>query len=156
VAAVGPTVRLEDLARSLRWAREALALARRGILPDDGMIRCVDHMPMLVIFKDEELVFTVAEQRLAPLLEVRAGHRVRLARTWLACLQCGFNATEAAGRLNVHPQTVMYRIHQLEGMFGDQLYDPERRLEFEMGLRVWLARERTDEEPAGRMAALRS
>lgn len=137
-AAIGPTVEAGELGRSLRWARDALVLAERGVVPDDGLIRCVDHMPSLVVFKDEELVWTVAKTRLAPLLDIRVRHRDRLARTLLACLQSGFNATEVANRLHVHPQTVRYRLHQLEELFGDQLYDPETRMAFEMSLRVWL------------------
>ncbi|MDX6743771.1 helix-turn-helix domain-containing protein [Actinocorallia sp. A-T 12471] len=137
-AAIGPTVEPADLGNSLRWAREVLALAHRGVVPDDGLIRCVDHLPSLVVFKDEDLVWTVARARLAPLLDIRARHRDRLARTLLACLQNGFNATEVAARLHVHPQTVRYRLHQLEELFGEQLYDPEARMAFEMSLRVWL------------------
>jgi PucR C-terminal helix-turn-helix domain len=139
VAAIGPTVAVEDAATSLRWAREALHLVRRGVLPDDRLIRAVDNMPSLVIFKEEELIRLVAERRLAPLMKVRPRHRERLARTMLACLQSGFNATEVAARLHVHPQTVRYRLHQLEELFGEQLYDPDVRLEFEMVLHVWLS-----------------
>ncbi|WP_433328477.1 PucR family transcriptional regulator [Spirillospora sp. CA-294931] len=139
VVAVGPTVRTEDAARSLRWAREALPLARRGILATDEVIRCADHMPALVVFKDEELVRAVADMRLSPLNSVRPRHRERLVRTLLACLQNGFNATEVANRLHVHPQTVRYRLHQLEELFGEGLYDPEKRLEMEMVLTVWLS-----------------
>ncbi|MQY06900.1 PucR family transcriptional regulator [Actinomadura macrotermitis] len=139
VAAMGPTVRTEDAAKSLRWAREALPLARRGILPSDTLIRCADHMPTLVVFKDEELVRAVADLRLAPLRAIRPRHRERLMRTLLACLQNGFNATEVAARLHVHPQTVRYRLHQLEELFGDRLYEPESRLEMEMVLTVWLS-----------------
>ncbi|KAB2380764.1 PucR family transcriptional regulator [Actinomadura montaniterrae] len=138
VAALGPTVRTEDAAKSLRWAREALPLARRGILASDRLIRCADHMPALVVFKDEELVRAVADLRLAPLKTVRPRHRERLMRTLLSCLQNGFNATEVATRLHVHPQTVRYRLHQLEELFGERLYDPETRLEMEMVLTVWL------------------
>ncbi|MFI6518667.1 PucR family transcriptional regulator [Spirillospora sp. NPDC050679] len=151
VAAMGPTVRTEDAAKSLRWAREALPLARRGILPSDGLIRCADHMPTLVVFKDEELVRAVADLRLAPLKTVRPRHRERLMRTLLACLQNGFNATEVANRLHVHPQTVRYRLHQLEELFGERLYDPESRLEMEMVLTVWLS---APDDGAGEVIAL--
>jgi DNA-binding PucR family transcriptional regulator len=157
VAVLGPTVRTEDAAKSLRWAREALPLARRGILASERLIRCADHMPTLVVFKDEELVRAVADLRLAPLKTVRPRHRERLMRTLLACLQNGFNATEVANRLHVHPQTVRYRLHQLEELFGERLYDPETRLEMEMVLTVWLTTppdgrpgaERTGAERAG-------
>jgi hypothetical protein len=148
VAAVGPTVRVEETAKSLRWAREGLALARRGVLPADRPVRCVEHMPTLVMFKDEELIRIVGERRLAPLQKVRPRHRERLARTLLACLQSGFNATEVATRLHVHPQTVRYRLHQLEELFGDELHDPDIRLEFEMVLHVWLLQAEEENAPA--------
>ncbi|MFI0353937.1 PucR family transcriptional regulator [Actinomadura sp. 9N407] len=149
VAALGPTVRTGDAAKSLRWAREALPLARRGVLPADRLIRCAEHMPTLVVFKDEELVRAVADLRLAPLKAVRPRHRERLMRTLLSCLQNGFNATEVAGRLHVHPQTVRYRLHQLEELFGPRLYEPESRLEMEMVLTVWLTTPASEERDNG-------
>jgi DNA-binding PucR family transcriptional regulator len=93
---------------------------------------------------------------LEPLLEVRPRHRERLARTLLACLQNGFNATEVAARLHVHPQTVRYRLHQLEELFGEQLYDPGVRLEFEIVLHVWIAvaGEAAGSEPPAEVIAL--
>jgi hypothetical protein len=148
VAAMGPTVRTEDAAKSLRWAREALPLARRGILPADRLIRCADHMPTLVVFKDEELVRAIADLRLAPLKAIRPRHRERLMRTLLSCIQNGFNATEVATRLHVHPQTVRYRLHQLEELFGKRLYDPETRLEMEMVLTVWLTAADAEQRPS--------
>ncbi|ACY98409.1 MULTISPECIES: PucR family transcriptional regulator [Thermomonospora] len=155
VAAVGPTVDpMADpshTARSLHWAREALALARRGLLPADDLVIAADHMPVLTIMRSRELVLLVAAHRLKPLQSVRPSQRVRLARTLLECLRCGFNATEVAARLQVHPQTVRYRLHQLHDLFGDILHDPERRLELEMALHAWLARSPPhdhDEPPA--------
>jgi len=155
VAAIGPTVPVSEAAKSLRWAREALALARRGVLPADRPVRCVDHMPTLVMFKDEELIRIVGERRLAPLQKVRPRHRERLARTLLACLQSGFNATEVAARLHVHPQTVRYRLHQLEELFGRQLYDPDIRLELEMVLHVWLFHTQEADQPPANVISLK-
>jgi hypothetical protein len=157
VAAAGPTVDPTagpgQAARSLRWAREALALAGRGLLPDDRLVVATEHMPALTVMRSEELVALVAAHRLEPLTRVRPSQRVRLARTLLECLRCGFNATEVAGRLRVHPQTVRYRLHQLQDLFGDEMYAPERRLELEMALFAWLARSPTgDPAEAARTA----
>ena len=43
---------------------------------------------------------------------------------------------EVAHRLRVHPQTVRYRLHQLEDLFGDALTDPQARFELEIALRA--------------------
>lgn len=138
-AALGPTVEPAEVAVSLRWAREALAFARRGILPGDGLVVAADHMPTLVILQHEDLVERVGTRRLAPLLKVRPRQRYALAETLQACLASGFNATEVAGRLHMHAQTIRYRLRKLEELFGDDIYDPELRLEFQMVLHAWLA-----------------
>lgn len=143
IVAVGPTVPTGDAAKSLGWAREALRLAERGIITADGPVRCADHEATMVVFRDEDFIRTVAETRLAPLLALRPAQRERLAETLLACLQRAFNANEAAERLHIHPQTVRYRLRQLEELFGDRLYDPGRQMALEMALHAWLTANRT-------------
>ncbi|MGP3959244.1 helix-turn-helix domain-containing protein [Nonomuraea sp. 3N208] len=133
--AIGPAVPLAAAATSLRWAREALELSRRGVLPR-GLLRCEDHMSTLVVFKDEELVSALAEVRLAPLAHLRPTQQDRLAETLLAWLRHGRGAGEVAARLHVHPQTVRYRLRQLEELYGDQLADPDIRFELEIALRA--------------------
>ncbi|TMR90299.1 PucR family transcriptional regulator [Nonomuraea basaltis] len=133
--AIGPAVPLAAAATSLRWAREALELSRRGVLPR-GLLRCDDHMATLVVFKDEELVSALAEVRLAPLGHLRPTQQDRLAETLLAWLRHGRGAGEVAARLHVHPQTVRYRLRQLEELYGDQLADPDIRFELEIALRA--------------------
>ncbi|MEU1724678.1 helix-turn-helix domain-containing protein [Nonomuraea sp. NPDC005692] len=134
-AAIGPAVPLAAAATSLRWAREALELSRRGVLPR-GLLRCADHMATLVVFKDEELVGAMAQARLAPLAHLRPAQQDRLAETLLAWLRHGRGAGEVAARLHVHPQTVRYRLRQLEELYGDQLADPDIRFELEIALRA--------------------
>lgn len=136
VAVIGPTEPLSGAARSLRWARDALALARRGIIPADRLIRCSDHLSDLVVLRDEELVRRLAATRLAPLAELRPAQRDRLAETLLAWLQNAGRAPRVAKRLHVHPQTVRYRLRELERLFGDDMTDPDLRFELELALRA--------------------
>jgi PucR C-terminal helix-turn-helix domain len=136
VAAVGPTVPIGEVARSMNWAYRALDLQRRGVISDPGIIRCVDHMSTLIVFQDEELLMSLATMRLAPLAHLRSSQQDRLAETLLAWLQSGRNANEVAVRLHVHPQTVRYRLRQLEEFFGDQLQDRDLRFELEIVLRA--------------------
>jgi DNA-binding PucR family transcriptional regulator len=117
-------------------ARETVALAERGVISGADVIHCVDHMSTLVIFQNEELINTLATLRLAPLAQLRAGQRDRYADTLLTWLQTGGDASEVAAQLHVHPQTVRYRIRQLQMLFGDRLRDPDVRLELEMAGRA--------------------
>ncbi|MFF4272640.1 helix-turn-helix domain-containing protein [Streptomyces sp. NPDC001536] len=135
-AAMGPTVALQDGARSLRWAGEALELTRRGVLPDSELVRCQDHLATLLLLRDDALVDAMAERRLRPLDQVRPPQRERLAETLLSWLNCGHNASEVAVRLAVHPQTVRYRMRQLDELFGGQLHDPTAQFEMQLALRA--------------------
>jgi hypothetical protein len=140
-AVVGPAVRPQEAGRSRRWAAEAMNLVRRGILPDDPVVRCVDHVPTLVIFHAEDLLDTAAAQRLSPFRTLSAPARTRLSETLLMLLRCHFNATKAASYLDIHPQTVRLRQQRLEEIFGADLQDREHRLEMQMLLYAGLARE---------------
>ncbi|MGW1590913.1 helix-turn-helix domain-containing protein [Streptomyces sp. NPDC002386] len=139
-AAMGPPVGLHDGARSLRWATEALGLVRRGVLaaadPAGGVVRCQDHLPALLLLRDDALLDAMAEHRLRPLEQVRPPQRERLAETLLALLASGRGVAEVAARLAVHPQTVRYRMRQLDTLFGELLHDPEARFEMQLALRA--------------------
>ncbi|MFC9969720.1 PucR family transcriptional regulator [Spirillospora sp. NPDC127200] len=137
-AAIGPTVEVTELAKSLRWARQALALAGEGLIDDGRPIVAERHMPIIVMMQERELVERVIQRRLAPLFTVRPAQRYRLAETLLVSLECGFNATEVAGRLHLHAQTVRYRLRQLGELFGDALHATAGRLELHMALEAWL------------------
>jgi len=135
-AAIGPAVPLAGAARSLRWARQALGLARRGIIAADGPVRAADHLSTLLLLADEDLARTLLGGYLTPLARLRPGQRERLAQTMLAWLQFGENAAEVAHYMHVHPQTVRYRLRQIQELFGDQLRDPDRRLDLQLALRA--------------------
>ncbi len=136
-AALGPAVPLSRASASLRWAREALALGLRGVIDfRGGVIRCDEHMSTLLILSDEELTRALRAARLAPLDQLRPAQRDRLAETLLVWLQHGGNANEVATLMHVHPQTVRYRLRQIDELFGGELRDPDGRFELEIALRA--------------------
>ena len=136
-AAMGPVVPLARANMSLRWARAALGLAARGVIGGRGrLVRCDEHLSTLLIFSAEELAGALRAAQLAPLERLRPAQQDRLAETLLAWLQHGCNANEVAVCVHVHPQTVRYRLRQVDDLFGDQLRDPDRRFELEIALRA--------------------
>ncbi len=136
-AAVGPAVPLDMAASSLRWASHALALAQRGILDwDGGVVWCVAGMTQLLVFSDEELLRRFATGLLKPLSDLNPAQRERLAETMLAWLENWGNAIAAARSLHVHPQTVRYRLRQINELFPGDLQDPDKRFALEIALRA--------------------
>lgn len=143
VAAIGPTVPVERVGRSLMWARRALALAVKGHIPrESGLVVTTDHLPALAVYQSKELIAHIAADRLRPLNKLRQNQRRRFAETLQAVLECGFHAPMAATRLKVHPQTIRLRVRKLDEVFGDQIHDPELHMEFLIALRLWLAADR--------------
>ncbi|MFD0538725.1 helix-turn-helix domain-containing protein [Actinomadura luteofluorescens] len=55
-----------------------------------------------------------------------------------------------SGHLHLHPQTVRYRLRQLDDLFGDAVHAASDRLELHMALRAWLA---LNAEPAAEPVA---
>lgn len=135
-AVVGPRVRLSAASTSLKWARRAMALIDRGVLPDKPVTWCGDNLSTLLLTADDFLVRELAERSLAPMASLTAKQRARLSETLLALLETRGSAPEIANRLHIHPQTVRYRMHQLEALFGDHLRDPDERFALEISLRA--------------------
>ncbi|WP_158888877.1 helix-turn-helix domain-containing protein [Amycolatopsis anabasis] len=133
--AIGPCVPLEAVADSLRWARRTLVLAAEGILPGRQVMRSEDHLPTLLLHSDLALVERLRERLFAPLAELTEKQRDRMLETLRAWLHAQGSVLDVAARLDVHPQTVRYRMRQLQATFGERLDDPAARFEMELALR---------------------
>ncbi|GAB3484158.1 helix-turn-helix domain-containing protein [Amycolatopsis cihanbeyliensis] len=134
--AAGPSVPLRDAASSLHWARRTLELVCSGALPDATVTRCTDHLLSLWLRADRFLLTELRKLSLAPLDGLTGKRRAALGGTLLAWLESRGSAVELAERLQVHPQTVRYRLRQLEELFGRRLHDPDERLAMEIALRA--------------------
>ena len=141
-AAVGLAVPLADAADSLRWARQALALAENGTIDAGPLVFCEDHLVTLWLLSDAALADQVSQRHFGALEALSPRQQERLTETFGAWLETRGTAAEIADRLQVHPQTVRYRIRQLERTLGDQFGDPDARFAMEMVLRVMRMREK--------------
>jgi PucR C-terminal helix-turn-helix domain len=133
-AAVGHPVPLSDTVSSLRWARRLLALTAACGNAEPQVSFVDDHLTMLLLLQDESLTRALSSRWLKPLDELTPRQSERLEVTLLAWLEGG-GAPEAARTLQVHPQTIRYRLRQIEKLFGSALRDPRTRFELEMTLR---------------------
>ena len=131
----GPTVPWADAASSLRRAAAAYRLATSGRIPG-GLVIAEDHLATLLLAADRGLAADLAASRLAPLQTLGDGPRARLTETLRAWLDRPGQVQAVAAELDVHPQTVRYRLRQLRELFGARLDDPEARFELALALRV--------------------
>ena len=101
-----------------------------------SLVWCEDHLPTLVLLADADLAATLGREALAPLRPLSPAQADRLARTLLAWLESAGDANAAARRLQVHPQTIRYRLRQVTELFGAALTDPDDRFRLLLALRV--------------------
>lgn len=134
VAAVGHCVPVVDAASSLRWARRLLALAAAMGGPAERVTFVDDHLSELLMLQDASLARALSARWLRPLEDLTPRQSERLEVTLLAWLESG-GAPEAARTLKVHPQTVRYRLRQIEKLFGPAMREPRTRFELELALR---------------------
>ncbi|MFB9727743.1 helix-turn-helix domain-containing protein [Haloechinothrix salitolerans] len=139
-AAIGPATSLTDIRSSLHVARRALDLAERGLLPAEPVIDCGEHRTTLMLFADDLLIDNLIERRLAPLATLTERQQERMLVTLQHWLAARGHAGEIAQRLDVHPQTVRYRVNKLQQLFGEQLTDPQSRFELALATKVRLLR----------------
>jgi PucR-like helix-turn-helix protein len=132
-AALGPAVPVAELGASWSLARAALRLAAGG---NGDAVRADDVLVDLLLFESRVLVDRIVARRLTALDELTPKGRARMAETALAYVREGGNAAAMARALDLHPQTVRYRVARLRELLGEQLDDPEARLELELALRA--------------------
>jgi hypothetical protein len=134
--ALGPTAPWARAAASARRAAAAHRLAAAGRLPGGGLVVAEEHLVALLLAVDPGLAHELAARSLAPLDDLAEGPRERLRETLHAWLDRPGQVQAVAAALDVHPQTVRYRIRQLRDLFGDRLEDPEGRFELALALRA--------------------
>jgi hypothetical protein len=135
-AAVGPVVAVGEADRSFALARRLLGTMQTKAGPTTRIAWCHDHLAMLLLLVDPFLTTQLREHTEAAFAGLTPKQRDRMATTLLAWLQTSGTHNEIAARLDVHPQTVRYRIHQLQELLGDKLADPDARLTMELALRA--------------------
>lgn len=141
--AAGMTVPLARAAESLRWARQTLGLIHSGVVDDGPVTLCEDHLVTLWLLADAPLVDRIARRRLAKLDGLTPKQRDRLTETLRTWLRTRGTAARVGEELGVHPQTVRYRMRQIEQIIGSELEDPDARFAIEVVLRALWLRQRT-------------
>jgi hypothetical protein len=134
----GPVVPPGSARDSLQLAQRCLDLARRGLVerPASGVLRSEPHLATVILLENEAFARMLIERHLAPLRGLTPRQQERMVETLLASLSSRTGAPAVAELLDLHPQTVRYRLRRAESLFGKRICDPEGRLEFEMALRA--------------------
>lgn len=132
-AVIGRSVPIDLLPASARIAEIALGLHRRGLFTETPIF-VSDHLDSVIVHRDTWLHQALQAQCLAPLERVPASSRGMLRQTLRSWLLHMGDRRRIAADLQVHPQTVRYRLARLREIFGTDLDDPSSRLRLMLSL----------------------
>ena len=128
---------MQGIRRSHQDARQALTLGRRlhggshiTDYDDLGIYRLIlaaEDLPELRVFHDESL---------GNLIEYDRVHNSNLVQTLEAYFAANCSPKEASAILQVHRNTVLYRLERIVDITGQNLDDPDVRLRFHLALYV--------------------
>jgi hypothetical protein len=130
-AVAGPTRPWHEAHVSYRRAVRALALARPTT---DDTVDTEEHLVALVLGADPDALLDLRARALAPLQGVRPSTAARLQETLRSWLLHQGRRELVAADLDVHAQTVRYRMTQVRELFGERLVEPETALELIVAL----------------------
>jgi hypothetical protein len=144
-AVVGHPVTTDQLPVSIQFAELTARLRTSGILTDDPVF-VEDHLDALIVHRDAKLLAALREQALAPLARMAPTTRERLSETLGAWLRHMGDRQAIAAELHIHPQTVRYRMTQLQRAFGPALFDSATRTRLILAL-AWGPAATSDARP---------
>ena len=125
-AVVGASVPVGKLPASLRIAEVTARLRRDHLLSDDPVF-ADEHLDAIIVHRDDRVLDYLRRRCLAPLDELSESSRERLSTTLTSWLRHMGDRKAVAEELHIHPQTVRYRLGQLQTLFGPSLDDPSTR-----------------------------
>jgi purine catabolism regulator len=115
--------------------REAVWAARISVAVPDRMARYGDAT-LLSVLRDTEEAQTLVDRTLGDLLRYDAEHDSDLVHTLDTFLECQRSWQRTAGALDVHRQTVVYRVRRIEQITGRDLSQTSDIAELWLALRA--------------------
>jgi purine catabolism regulator len=91
---------------------------------------------MLSVLRDTEEAQVVVDRVLGPLLAYDSARSSDMVRTLDAYLMCDRSWVKTATKLDVHRQTVVYRMQRIEELTGRRITDSAAIAEFWLALRA--------------------
>ncbi len=131
------TQSVADLPRAYEEARQALRLAHRG-----GRKRLVTSyrglgaFRLLLEIEHPEVLGRYVEEMLGPLLRYEQGRDTPLIGTLEQLIAAHWNQREAARRLHIHINTLLYRMQRIEQLASFSLADAETRVALAVAMRA--------------------
>ncbi len=131
------TATIAELPRAHDEARQAMRLVRHGGKRGSvATYRGLGAFRLLLEVERPELLHRYVNETLGPLQRYEEDRETPLLRTVEQLILAHWNQREAARRLHVHINTLLYRMQRIEQLTGFSLSDPETRVALAVAVRA--------------------
>jgi len=138
IIAIGrPYANLLDLPRSYEEAQKSLSLEKWA--DKENSIILFDNLGIYKIlcqFNDREELEKYYQDTVAKLEKYDQENHSEYYQTMETFVKCNGNFNETAKNLCVHYNTVKYRINVIKRILGIDVEDPEKRFDFQIGMKI--------------------
>jgi PucR family transcriptional regulator, purine catabolism regulatory protein len=134
-ATVGVSDPLVRPGRATTAVREATWAVRVARTAPDRIARFADAT-MFSVLRDTDEAQVVVDRVLGPLIAYDAHHSAEMVKTLDTFLQCDRSWVRTAAALNMHRQTVVYRLQRIEQITGRAVAETAALAEFWLALRA--------------------
>ncbi len=93
---------------------------------------------LLMNFAGDEAIVEIVSQTVSPLIEYDKKRKTDLIRTFLAYNQHKGNVSQTARSLNLHRQSLLHRLRNIESLTQLSLVDPDDLFLLELSVRLWM------------------
>lgn len=129
-----PRAGAQGLMMSLREARRARALGL--MLNPLGRVHDYDELRLLDLFKQDDTIDSFALEVLGPLLERDRRGSSSLVETLDAFFAAGMVRKAAAAKLSIHPNTLDYRLREIESVLGYPVRSGNTAFKLQLALKL--------------------
>ncbi|WP_164749876.1 PucR family transcriptional regulator [Nitratireductor alexandrii] len=136
-AGVSQVTAVEHFYRAYEQAEQALEHGRNT--SKAGAVHLYDETGFYRLFSKSAMqpdVHRFVHEWLGMLIDHDETHRIDLIETFRVFLDCNGNYRETARLLNIHHNTVRYRISQINELTGEKALQPKMRLHYHLALKL--------------------
>jgi sugar diacid utilization regulator len=129
-----PRIGASGLVSTFHEATRARALG--GIIDPDGQVFRYDEVRLWDLFKEGDSVPAFISEVLDSVLKYDHNHHTQLIETLDIFFTVAANRKETARRLGIHPNTVDYRIDQIEKLLGAKIRSKQASFRVQLALKL--------------------
>ncbi|SDW64814.1 purine catabolism regulatory protein [Marininema mesophilum] len=119
---------------ALTMGRRQKGIGRRSFYMDTGLYRALDQLA------EHPEIQEITNSTMHHLLDYSRKRGINLITTFNAYLRNQMNVSQTAREMNLHRQSLLYRLRKIESLTGRSLFNPDDLFLLQLSIKLWQSR----------------